>query len=175
MDALEASRVCTRCSVEKDINCFSKSKMHRNGIRPECRQCRNARARDYYKTPEGKKKVQKYAKKYNEANPLVWKQRYLLRTYNITIQEYDELLKKQGGVCAICGRPEEIRNPTARDRSSLAVDHCHETGKVRGLLCFKCNTGIGALGDDIEALERAISYLKGDILYEQSEIDGWMK
>jgi hypothetical protein len=101
------------------------------------------------------------AKKYTDANPETWKRRYLMRVYNITLEEYNAVLVEQGGVCAICGKSEEIKNPSARDRSSLAVDHCHETGKIRGLLCFKCNTGIGALGDSIQGLERALAYLRG--------------
>jgi hypothetical protein len=66
---------------------------------------------------------------------------------------YTKMYADQGGVCAVCGKV----NP---DDSSLAVDHCHETGKIRGLLCSKCNSGIGMLGDNIEGLQAALDYLK---------------
>ena len=58
----------------------------------------------------------------------------------------------QDGKCAICSNPQENRR--------LAVDHCHKTGKVRGLLCQGCNTGIGGLKDDTERIKKAIDYLK---------------
>jgi len=67
------------------------------------------------------------------------------------------MLEKQGGVCAVCKRPETARNQYGIKR--LAVDHDHETGKVRGLLCSKCNTGLGALDDNTGRLQACINYL----------------
>ena len=156
------TRSCSKCLQEKPIEAFGPSKMHKDGRRRECRSCVNARQRNIYRSnPEIRRKILDNAKKYTDANPEVWKRRYLMRVYNITLEEYNAVLTEQGGVCAICSKPEEIKNPSARERSSLAVDHCHETGKIRGLLCFKCNTGIGALGDSVEGLERALAYLRG--------------
>lgn len=66
---------------------------------------------------------------------------------------YDELNLSQDGKCAICDKPCTVN-------SVLSVDHCHETGKIRGLLCNKCNTGIGLLGDNIEGVQAALDYLK---------------
>lgn len=176
MDAVAVTKTCSTCSCEKPVEAFSKSKMHKNGRRPQCKDCFNAHQRDRYQNNhEYRKRVLSNTKRYTDASPEVWKQRYLMRTYNITLDEYNALLEKQGGVCAICGREEEIKNPSARSRSSLAVDHCHETGRVRGLLCFKCNTGIGALGDTVESLRKAIRYLESDILYTQDEVNGWMQ
>lgn len=74
--------------------------------------------------------------------------------YGITVEEYEELSAHQNHVCWICGKKE-----TTKD-GYLHVDHCHKTGKIRGLLCGLCNRGIGALGDSIELLEKAIEYLK---------------
>ena len=77
-----------------------------------------------------------------------------LRTeYGLTVQEYEKMSEYQGHVCAICGKPDP-------KFSNLAVDHCHESGQVRGLLCRLCNTGIGALGDNVEGLLKALEYLK---------------
>lgn len=73
--------------------------------------------------------------------------------YGLTVQEYEDMSKAQDNVCAICGKPDP-------KFSNLAVDHCHETGQVRGLLCRLCNTGIGALGDNVAGLLRALEYLK---------------
>lgn len=76
-----------------------------------------------------------------------WK---LKNKYNITGAEYDAMLARQGGACAICGDEKA---------ASLAVDHCHQTGKVRGLLCVNCNRGIGYFLDQPERLTKAAQYL----------------
>ena len=76
---------------------------------------------------------------------------YLRRKYNITEAEYDALLAAQGGVCAICGkRPGRVR---------LGVDHDHATGKVRGLLCVRCNKALGPFEWSVAVLERAAVYM----------------
>lgn len=75
--------------------------------------------------------------------------------YNITLEDCDTLFQLQGGVCAICGKPE-----TSAKVSNLAVDHNHINGSIRGLLCNKCNRGLGYFEDDITILSKAIEYLK---------------
>lgn len=79
------------------------------------------------------------------------KNTYLLRKYGINLKEYNELVLSQNNKCAIC-KQEELGK-------SLAVDHNHETGEVRGLLCEDCNRGIGILKEDIKRLSAAIEYL----------------
>jgi hypothetical protein len=75
--------------------------------------------------------------------------------YKITMAEYEAMSLKQSGKCAICfASPEDVRYGV------LCVDHCHETGKVRGLLCVKCNTGLGRFEDKLQILKNAIHYLK---------------
>jgi len=73
------------------------------------------------------------------------------RSYGITVPQYEAMLARQQGCCAICRKPPKGRR--------LAVDHCHTTNAVRGLLCTTCNTAIGALYDDPVILQRAIDYL----------------
>lgn len=79
--------------------------------------------------------------------------------YDITPEQYAELMVCQGGRCAICGQQETARHNTSNRVQKLAVDHSHSTGKVRGLLCQDCNRGIGKFHDDVERLKRAIKYL----------------
>lgn len=81
------------------------------------------------------------------------------KKYGITIQEYEHMFKQQGGVCAICNRPETLVTPSG-ETASLAVDHCHATGKVRKLLCRQCNTMLGGSRDNVDILLNAIKYLK---------------
>lgn len=81
-----------------------------------------------------------------------------LARFGITPEQYTQMLEAQGGVCAICCQPERGRAKNGRIKK-LAVDHDHETGAVRGLLCANCNKGIGNLGDDPERLMAAAAYL----------------
>lgn len=77
----------------------------------------------------------------------------MLKKYNMTQDDYEELLLKQNNSCAICGI-------SSKDyKESLHVDHCHNTGIVRGLLCFKCNTVLGKVNDDVGILQKAIKYI----------------
>jgi len=69
------------------------------------------------------------------------------------------MLEAQGGVCKLCSKPETRVNPQTGGVSRLAVDHCHKTGVVRGLLCLDCNTGLGKFGDDPTLLLKAVEYL----------------
>lgn len=74
--------------------------------------------------------------------------------YGITSNQYDALLVAQAGLCAICKRPEK-----ARSKKFLAVDHDHNTGEIRGLLCHKCNAGLGHFDEDSDLLADALAYL----------------
>lgn len=76
----------------------------------------------------------------------------LKNKYSITIPEYNDMLALQEGVCALCGK-EEKRRP-------LSVDHCHTTGRIRGLLCSSCNLAIGLIGDDSEVAMKIARYLE---------------
>lgn len=80
----------------------------------------------------------------------------LLKTYGLTKGQYFRLAAQQGGVCAICKRPPV----TDRYHDRLRVDHCHETNKIRGLLCQSCNVGLGHLGDTSERVWAALAYLE---------------
>lgn len=88
------------------------------------------------------------------ADPDYDRRRTLKRKYGITLEQYKEALIQQEGVCKIC-------EGESTGRGIFHVDHCHKTGKVRGLLCSKCNTGIGMLGDNPKLLMKAILYLEG--------------
>lgn len=90
-------------------------------------------------------------------NPDKSKEYTLKYKYNLTQEQYDQMLEKQHGVCKICKQPETT---VARGKQlTLAVDHCHATGAVRGLLCVGCNTGLGHFKDDPSLLTAAIDYI----------------
>lgn len=103
--------------------------------------------------PERRKEI---AREWARNNPLpkdVKLDRNLRAKYGISLVEYQKMVLDHGGVCAICHEPNY-------DGRRLVVDHCHDTGKVRGLLCNACNGGIGLLKDSVLRLESAINYLK---------------
>lgn len=77
-----------------------------------------------------------------------------LKQYGITLEQYNKLFDQQDGKCCVCDKHQ------SESKRALAVDHDHETGEIRGLLCDNCNRGIGLLGDSISLLEKTIVYLK---------------
>ncbi len=90
----------------------------------------------------------------NECKDCKW-ERETERRYGVSPQKYDEIYTSQGGRCALCDRHQTEFN------RRLAVDHCHKTGKVRGLLCTGCNVAIGRLGDGPDGLRKALTYVSG--------------
>lgn len=86
--------------------------------------------------------------------------RTLKHQYGITLEEYNKMLEKQQGVCAICGKAEKITDKRTGNVKRLAVDHCHKTNVIRGLLCLFCNTAIGKFKDNPELIEKAASYVR---------------
>lgn len=98
---------------------------------------------------ENKERVREVGRAYN------YKQKY-----GITIEDYNSLLEKQNGVCAICKLPETSRQRPHEKVRYLAVDHCHKTEKVRKLLCKRCNHVLGACEDDEHLFQKFIDYLK---------------
>lgn len=78
-----------------------------------------------------------------------------LKKFNLSVNKYYTLIKQQNNRCSLCGNLPKKR--------ALAVDHCHNTGIIRGLLCVSCNTSLGQLGDTVESLQRVIKYLKGEL------------
>ena len=102
-------------------------------------QRRRARVREWHKA--------------NRDKVLLYRRRYRLKTeYGITEDDYQRMLASQQGACAVCLKPFS---------GSPHVDHCHATGRVRGLLCHLCNTALGKLNDDPERLRRAAAYVEG--------------
>lgn len=82
--------------------------------------------------------------------------------YGLTIEDYKDMHQKQNGLCLICGKPETQKsNPKSEKPDSLRVDHCHTTGKIRGLLCSACNFGISKFRDDPLLMLRAAAYVEG--------------
>ena len=131
-------KICPECCEDLPLTAYRISK---NGYyRRTCKTCRNLEQRALKeKNPE----------KHKESH----RKSMFKRKYGITIDQYNLMFLKQEGKCAICGTHQSELNHT------LSVDHCHATNIIRGLLCSKCNTGIGYFNDNAKFLASAASYL----------------
>ena len=111
-------------------------------------------------TEDQKAYLRQWAREDRKRNPEKHKDKSLKRQYGIGLNEFNQMLKDQNSKCAICNEEETAIDPKSKKPRNLAVDHCHSTGKIRGLLCSKCNTALGALKDSTELLRKAILYLQ---------------
>ena len=133
-------RTCRVCGTTKPLENFYKC--NRKGGNPEarhteCKECAKARVTAAH-------------------DPERYRRDHLRRQYGITPEQYDEMLNKQQGTCAVCGTDTP---GNSRRTTYFVVDHCHTTQKVRGLLCHQCNTALGLIKDNPETLAKMIGYL----------------
>lgn len=122
----------------------------------ECRSCGVEREEAFYRKGRNKCKVclAAEAKQRYHANKTIRKDQNLRRLYGISLEEYNTMFAEQEGCCAICGTHQ------MQLKRALAVDHDHDTGKVRALLCTHCNTALGSFFENEETILRALDYLK---------------
>ena len=134
----KAFRDCSDCAEVKSLSEFSVNPNGRDGFSGTCKSCTTERSRAWHLANPGRR---------------VQSQRKLL--YDLSAKQFSAMITAQNGQCAICKCV-----PSNKPKSGgLHVDHCHSTGKVRGLLCYYCNTGLGQFKDDPDRLRRAIEYL----------------
>jgi hypothetical protein len=156
-----APKTCTKCGGTKPAQAFYLHRGTKDGRATHCIDCQKARTREWNAANRAKVAARYAASK--DARDDNWRrdQRHLwLRRYGLTPEDYDRMLQEQGGTCAICQLPERYIDARTGETRRLAVDHCHITGKVRGLLCGRCNRSIGQFADDHERLLRAAAYLR---------------
>src|SRR5258708_6577802 len=174
--------VCRICVENKNSGEIDHSKEYRDGFRSECKRGRRKivtawikshpeRKREYDRNDYQNHKKERLAKAvvYTKAHPeqrrLTTKryrlahleqewQKHIWNKYRIRLSDYEALLEKQGGTCAICPRSKPV------GMKRFSVDHCHKTGRVRGLLCMPCNAGLGNFGDNPYLLSKARIYVK---------------
>jgi hypothetical protein len=128
--------LCSKCGQDKPTDLFSINRRDSRGFSYNCKACESAKHKEYYKATRDKR--------------LEYRRKYL---YGVDEEVYQVLLEQSGGVCEIC--KEECVSGRA-----LAVDHCHNSQEVRGLLCTNCNTALGSFKDDIDLMKKAIEYLE---------------
>ena len=176
------TKYCCKCKETKPIALFNKNKARKDGVDTYCKSCHHSVRMERLKNnPISRQKHNQSAAKYREDNKEKVKEKNRLyrinnpekvklakerwiannldtykqtcrknklkRLYGLSIEQYEQMLLLQNGLCLLCINPAEV------------VDHCHNTNKVRGLLCHACNKGLGHFKDNIETLEKAIKYL----------------
>jgi len=134
MEFLPDFKICFKCKQEKSKNEFDLYPSRPDGLHAWCVQCRR-----------------KYQRENNRKNTILYR-------HGITVAQYELMLKSQNGVCAICGQSETA--VSYEKIQSLSIDHNHKTLKTRGLLCDRCNKGLGYFRDNPEFLEKAAQYLR---------------
>jgi hypothetical protein len=134
------TKVCKTCRIEKPVSDYYRA----NGgttLFPECKRCNSDRAREWHRNRR-------------KQDPTYASNNRMRASYGIGLVEYEAMLAAQGGGCAVCA----ATKPGGRGKR-FHVDHDHETGAVRGLLCHACNVAIGTLGDDTDRLLAAATYV----------------
>ena len=132
---LREDKKCPQCNKTKSVEAFPKNVTTSDGYGAYCKPCHNLTSRENRRINHGNRGY------------------HLKRRYGITQEDFDRLVAGQEGKCAICQTlPSGIK--------PWHVDHNHATGKIRGVLCHHCNTGLGNLKDNVAVLKRAIAYLE---------------
>lgn len=159
-------KVCGRCKEEKSFDQFGKKG---NGYQSYCIPCRRIKQKEWVAAdPSRTEKARQRAKEWSRNNPekkrqhsLNWKKRnidsvkekgfayHINKTYGLTVEQYDQIFQNQSGCCAICNK-----------NKKLWIDHDHNTGNVRGLLCPSCNTLVGYIETHIDLIEKTVEYIK---------------
>lgn len=157
------TKTCSRCQFDKDVDQFDNDSSRKDGRYPYCKECskaakRTSNAKLKAENPEEwARRRAEYVLRYKERHPERIKETErrvgLKRKYGITLEEYNDILIQQGGCCAICGY---VPHPD----QNFPVDHCHDSGRVRAILCPKCNLGLGNFNEDPDLLEAAAEYLR---------------
>ncbi len=143
------TKCCTACGQEK-LNTpqyFHRDKHQADGLTGACKECRRDSAKRAMKEKREAEYMQEYRKKNSEAIKRTQRKTHVKMTYGISMEQYYAMLQDD---CPICKRP--LERP--------CIDHCHTSGEVRGVICTRCNSGLGMFGDDEATMWRAMEYLK---------------
>ena len=170
------SKICPCCKQDKPIEKFGRNLGTKSGKAVYCLVCQNRKAKEKYaKDPARREYMRQYnLKPERQASKTAYRLRpavqariksnqhsnHLRQKYGLTEEQYESMRTAQNDRCMICGRTAEEANCRY---PSLDVDHCHRTGRVRGLLCYCCNSALGYLQDNAEFAMRAHRYLKGEL------------
>ncbi|MCK5607318.1 hypothetical protein KAR91_35875 [Candidatus Pacearchaeota archaeon] len=130
-------KLCNICNEKKLLSDFGRHPKARDGHINRCKECQCKVDKKYRQTEKGKIATLRHNLKHE---------------YGMTVEQYNQMFADQNGVCFLCGKPELDRR--------LSVDHNHETGKIRSLLCRRCNMCVGIFENDIDLVKQILKYIK---------------
>ncbi len=174
---ISEEKTCRHCHRARSISDFSKDHTRGDGLHPYCRICRNEAKRKrhhfrYHNDSEYREKLklrdrlrwngkrrENCLKKWANRTSDQKKDAVIKCIYGISMADFYRILKEQNGVCAICCNYETRKDKYTGKPCRLHIDHDHQTRKVRGLLCMKCNNGIANFRENLEFLDNAKEYL----------------
>lgn len=154
---MKDTKVCRRCELEKNCSEFYRDAYTPDSRNHRCKECCSTLNKEgyYRRKADGVNKYQKSKKEDPEGTVRYHRERHLKKKFGITEADYLDLLEEQMYCCKICNK-HESENSANRN---LAVDHNHETGEIRGLLCDPCNRGLGLFKDNPLVMQKALDYL----------------
>lgn len=152
---MKLEKNCPRCKVFVAKTLFGNNRLNKDGLNTYCKPCAHAMKKRYCQ--EQPERVKAWKQRDYQKNRDNYLNRERRKAYNISAAQYKAMLIEQDNKCAICNREERsIRNGK---QQQLAVDHCHEIGSIRALLCMSCNNGLGRFGHNPDFLIAAAHYL----------------
>jgi hypothetical protein len=154
---------CARCRKQKPTSAFGEGAKWPDGLYPYCRPCRVAYNREWREKNPAKARAARSRKtetmrRFREKHGLTYGDISRMSRYGVSPADYEGMLRRQDGRCAICGDPPGSRRTGCSPK--FDIDHCHKTGSVRGLLCGPCNRGLGHFRDDLDTLRKAVAFLE---------------
>lgn len=146
---ISKTKTCVRCKQEKQYDEMTKNQTNKDGMSSYCNKCNVERSTIYKINNKDNPKLIKTTKKSNRTQSL--------KKHNIDECEYDEVLKKQRGLCAICDNTNRVK-----DNRSLYLNINNSTGELRGLLCANCHLALNGFRNDINVIKKSVKYLEGE-------------
>lgn len=137
---MEQKKICSKCKKEKTLEEFNKHKNGKFGRHHYCKECNSKQKKHRYRSDKEYRKNLKNIQ--------------YQKNYGITLEEAENMFLGQGRCCKICKKPLSFKSRKTH------VDHCHDSGIVRGVLCSDCNTTLGKVGEDVEVLKTMIKYIE---------------
>lgn len=137
---VDGKKLCSSCGEWLPVESFSLNRKAHTKLASWCKDCQKSAA--------------------SKLSPRARRQKKIKSLYNLSWSEYEAMFKEQEGLCKICTKDLSV-DVTDKEVETARVDHCHNSGEVRGLLCGNCNSALGLIGDSLENAERMVKYLHG--------------
>lgn len=157
--AVDGRRQCIRCREWKPVEEFPLRRKGWHVRQSHCRSCRNEIHREWRASKGAEWQAREARRKEGYRSPVKNRVYRLSALYQLEPGDYERMLEEQGGVCALCGTDDPGTRPNKEGARHFCVDHDHKTGKVRGLLCMRCNVTVGRMEQVVPGLDRLLEWI----------------